>query len=81
MDRTLGEFALGRVLAYLRWCGLVLTPEAVRSALQVVESALSQGETDLLRRVMDDLPRRFALPVVQAPPPLPPVRRGSIGYG
>lgn len=81
MERTLGEFALGRVLAYLRWSGLALTPDAVRLALQVVESALEAGEGDLLRRVMDDVPRRFELPGAQLPPPPPPIRRGSIGYG
>lgn len=80
MARTPAEYALGRVLAWLRWSGVPHSPEMTRLALLVVEQALADGEADLIGRVMEELPRRIALPEIQLPPAALPVKRVSLGY-
>ena len=80
MARTPAEYALGRVLAWLRWSGVPHSPEMTRLALLVVEQALADGEVDLIGRVMEELPRRIALPEIKLPPAALPVKRVSLGY-
>ena len=80
MARTAAEYALGRVLACLRWSGVPHSPDMTRLALLIVEQALADGETDLIGRVMEELPRRIALPEIHLPPAALPIRRTSLGY-
>jgi hypothetical protein len=80
MARTPAEYALGRMLAWLRWSGVPHSPEMTRLALLVVEQALADGEADLIGRVMEELPRRIDLPEIKLPPAALPVKRVSLGY-
>jgi hypothetical protein len=38
------------------------------------------GDADLINRVMEEVPRRIAMPEVQLPPATLPINRASIGY-
>jgi hypothetical protein len=80
MARNPAEYALGRVLAWLRWSGVAHSPDMTRLALLVVEQALTDGDADLISRVMDDLPRRIDLPEIRLPPAALPLKRISLGY-
>jgi len=80
MARTPAEYALGRVLAWLRWSGVAHSPDMTRLALLVVEQALADGDADLISRVMDELPRRIAVPELHLPPAALPIKRISLGY-
>jgi len=80
MARTTAEHALGRVLAWLRWSGVPYSPELIRLALAIVEKAVAEGETDLINRVMTELPQRIAVPEARLPPAALPIRRASLGY-
>lgn len=72
---------LARVLAYLRALGLDENREVSRDAVQLVQEAFDQHTNDPYAHVMDYLPKRFRLPDIPLPPSMPPVNRGSIGYG
>ena len=82
MGRSTAEYALGRVLAYLRWHGVPVTPDTTRMALSIVERTLADGDADadLINRVMEELPHRIALPEVRLPPAALPIKRISLGY-
>jgi hypothetical protein len=80
MARSTAEHALGRVLAWLRWSGMPPGPELTRTALQLVEQAVADGDADLIRRVMEALPQRIAVPEVVLPPAALPIKRISLGY-
>jgi hypothetical protein len=51
-----------------------------RQALLIVEQALADGDAELISRVMDELPRRIALPEIRLPPAALPIKRISLGY-
>jgi hypothetical protein len=80
MARTPAEYALGRVLAWLRWSGVAHSPDMTRQALLIVEQALADGDAELISRVMVELPRRIALPEIRLPPAALPIKRISLGY-
>lgn len=80
MVRSTAEYALGRVLAWLRWSGVAVTPDMTRVALSIVEHALADGEADLLQRVMEALPNRITMPEIVLPPAALPIKRISLGY-
>jgi hypothetical protein len=80
LARTAAEYALGRVLAWLRWSGVPLDPDTTRTALHIVEQAVVDGDANLIRRVMEALPQRIALPELCLPPASPPIKRISLGY-
>jgi hypothetical protein len=80
MARTTAEYALGRALAWLRWSGVPYSPEVTRLALGIIEHAVVDGEADLIRRVMTELPRRIVTPEVRLPPATLPIKRSSLGY-
>jgi hypothetical protein len=80
MARTSAEFALGRVLAWLRWSGVPDSFDMTRLALLIVEQALADGDADLMSRVMEELPRRITLPEIRLPPAALPIKRISLGY-
>lgn len=80
MARTLCEHALERVLAYLRWSGITLTPAVTRAALQVVQEAIADGDDDLFERIMVRLPQRFELLQTDRVQAAPPIHRSSMGY-
>jgi hypothetical protein len=80
MPRTAAEYALGRALAWLRWQGVPPDPGVTRTVLRILEQALAQGEEELIRRVMEVLPHRIAVPEPQLPPATLPIRRSSLGY-
>lgn len=80
MARTVCEYGLERALAYLRWSGVTLTPAVTQAALQIVQEAIAEGETDLFARIMARLPERFELPRADRVQAAPPIHRDSIGY-
>jgi hypothetical protein len=82
MARTAAEYALGRVLAWLRWSGVPDSTDMTRLALGIVEQAMTEadGDADLINRVMDELPHRIVLPEVRLPPAALPINRISLGY-
>ena len=80
MARTPAEYALGRVLAWLRWSGVPHSPDMTRQALLIVEQALADGDADLISRVMQELPHRIAPPEIRLPSAALPIRRISLGY-
>jgi hypothetical protein len=80
MARTTAEYALGRVLAYLRWSGVPPTRDMTHMALLIVEQVVAEGDADLIERVMAELPNRIAGPDLRLPPATPPIKRASIGY-
>ena len=80
MARTAAEYALGRVLAWLRWSGVALTPDVTRLALGIIEQAVADSDADLIRRVMEVLPQRIDTPDVKLPPAVLPINRISLGY-
>ena len=80
MARSIAEYALGRVLAYLRWSGVPITRDMTRTAFRIVEQAMADGDADLINRVMEEVPRRIAMPEAQLPPATLPISRVSIGY-
>jgi hypothetical protein len=51
-----------------------------RQALLIVEQALADGDADLISRVMQELPRRIALPEIRLPSAALPIKRISLGY-
>lgn len=79
MTRSVSEHALERVLTYLHWCGVEPTQDIMLSALDLVRTAIAESE-DPLTAVMDDLPRRFAVPALTLPTAHPALQRASIGY-
>lgn len=88
MRATHSEQALRRLLAWLRWSDLELTPQLERAALQVLAEAVAAGESDLfgasLRRLQDsgELPGDRVAPSIEAGSAMtPPLHRRSIGYG
>lgn len=74
------EETLARALIYLRLSGVAVTPEIARRALQLIDSALQDGEQRLLARVMERLPATFPLPEEALPPQTPPLNHTSIHY-
>jgi hypothetical protein len=80
MARSTAEYALGRVLTYLRWSGVPVTRDMIRLALRIVEQSMADGDADLIKRVMDELPQRIAIPEVRLPPAALPIKRISLGY-
>jgi hypothetical protein len=81
MARTAVEYALGRVLAWLRWSGGVpLGPDMTRMAIGIVEQAVAEGDAELIKRVMEALPQRIAMPEPPLPPATLPIKRASLGY-
>jgi hypothetical protein len=80
MARSTAEYAFGRVLAYLRWYGVPMTPATTRQALSIVEQALSDGDVGLIKRVMEALPHHFVMPELRFPPAALPINRASLGY-
>jgi hypothetical protein len=51
-----------------------------RQALLIVEQVLADGDADLISRVMQELPRRIALPEIRLPSAALPIKRISLGY-
>ncbi len=80
MARSTAEYALGRVLAYLRWSGVPLSRDMTRMAFRIVEQAVADGATDLVNRVMEEVSRRIATPELRLPPATLPINRASLGY-
>ena len=80
MARSTAEYALGRALAWLRWSGVPYTPEVTGLALAIIQQAVADGEADLIKRVMTELPQRVATPDVRLPPAALPMKRRSLGY-
>jgi hypothetical protein len=80
MARSTAEYALGRVLAYLRWSGVPVTRDMIRLALRIVEQSVADGDADLIKRVMEELPQRITIPEVRLPPAALPIKRISLGY-
>jgi hypothetical protein len=80
MARSTAEYALGRVLAYLRWHGVPVAPDTTRMAFRLVEQTLADGDADLIHRVMEALPYHIALPEVRLPQAALPIKRISLGY-
>lgn len=81
MQHTTVEEALGRVLAYLRGSGLMVTPAVTRDALRLIEQALdADPRHDLVETVMRRLPDHFSLPSMPIPEVAPPVHHGSLRY-
>ncbi|MEQ5834027.1 hypothetical protein [Marinobacter sp. NFXS9] len=81
MKRAVCQQALDRLIAYLRGCGVEITSENCRKALQLVDRALAEaGSRDVMARAMDMIPEYFDLPPLAIPMQSPPLMRGSIGY-
>jgi hypothetical protein len=80
MARTTAECALGRALAWLRWSGVPSSPEITRLALTIVEQNVAGEDTDLIQRVMTELPQCIAAPEIRLPPAALPIKRSSLGY-
>ncbi|MGB5540806.1 MAG: hypothetical protein WBO37_12000 [Gammaproteobacteria bacterium] len=80
MARSNAEYALGRVLAWLRWSGVPVTRDMTRMALNIVEQALADGDADLFHRVFEALPKRIDVPEIRLPRAALPINRISLGY-
>ncbi|WP_373002410.1 hypothetical protein [Marinobacter sp.] len=81
MPENLCQQALERVLTYLDDDGVVLTTDACRRALRLVETAMGQGDgPDLPARCVDSIPEYFNYPHAHIPDATPPLNRGRIGY-
>lgn len=74
------EETLARALTYLRLSGITVTPEVARRALHLVDSALEDGDQQLLARVMERLPDTFPPPDETLPPQTPPLHHASVHY-
>lgn len=88
MRAALSEVALRRVLAWLRWAGQELTPDLERAALQAMADSVAEGSADLfgtcMQRLQDSGELASADPAgrpIPAASVVPPLQRGSIGYG
>jgi hypothetical protein len=81
MQKSDCEHALSRILIYIRLLGLPVSREISVEALRLVEEAMQNSADDVFGYVMQRLPQRFSLPPPVIPRPMPPVNRGSIGYG
>ena len=88
MRAAVSEVALRRVLAWVRWAGQELTPDLERAALQAMADSVAEGSADLFGACMQRLQDSGALASVDlvnrqisTAPVVPPLRRGSIGYG
>ena len=88
MRATRSEQTLRRLYAWLRWDGQTLTPALEQAVLQALAEVVAAGEPDLFGACLRELQRGGWL-VGSAgnaagevcPPPTPPLRRSSIGYG
>jgi hypothetical protein len=81
MPEILCRQALERVLTYLDDDGVVLTADACRRALRLVETSLAQGAgPDLPARCINRIPDYFERPHERIPSANPPLKRGHIGY-
>lgn len=97
MEKAICQYALDRVMIYLRNYGISPSPAVCRQALALIDACLAETQsgqlstrsagpapeapTGVLARVFDRLPEYFDLPELQVPLQRPPIDRGSIGYG
>lgn len=81
MHPTRSEVALRRLLAYLGWSGVAITPEVERCALETVAQALDSDESELIAACMQRLAQHAPAPQRAVGVVAPPIRRGSIAYG
>ncbi|PRB77483.1 hypothetical protein [Pseudomonas sp. MYb185] len=86
MRATTAEHALRRVLAWLRWAGWELTPELQQAVLQALADSIAAQQGDLFGACLQALQQRGLLQRqgtsdTVCPPLVPPLQRGSIGYG
>ncbi|TDT41715.1 hypothetical protein DES49_1817 [Halospina denitrificans] len=72
---------LERVLAYMEESGIPITREVEKEVVKTIIGALERNEDDLFETVMTTVANRFSLASPHQPPPTPPIKRGSIGYG
>lgn len=81
MSRAVCQLALDRIIAYVRGCGVELTPEICRKALQLVDRALAEASNgEVMELAMNMVPEYFDLPRIHVPQQHPALKRGSIGY-
>ncbi|EON92770.1 hypothetical protein MARLIPOL_08454 [Marinobacter lipolyticus SM19] len=81
MPETVCQLALERVLTFLCDSGVDLDSETCRTALRLVDDALTEGDgPDLTARCVDRVPEYFSLPEMNVPLAGPPLERGHIGY-
>ncbi|MFA5495932.1 MAG: hypothetical protein WC247_14275 [Porticoccaceae bacterium] len=78
MRATTTEITLRRVLAWLRWSGLDITPQLQRQVLQAMTDALADNPPDLFGACLGRLAADTGLPPRATAPAL---SRGSIAYG
>ncbi|WP_328188378.1 hypothetical protein [Marinobacter sp. OP 3.4] len=92
MEKAICQYALDRVMLYLRNYGVEPSPEVCRRALTLIDECLRDADSaacdgpgampgGVLAMVFDRLPEVFSLPDLDLPVQRPPIRRGSIGYG
>lgn len=80
MSKAICQQALDRVMAYLRGYGIVPDNHICRTALDVVDAALAEGNEGVMERALDKIPEFFDLPEPYLHAERPPLKRGSIGY-
>src|SRR5690554_1885401 len=94
MEKAICQYALDRVMLYLRNYGISPSPAVCRQALALIDACLAEAQnrqaqnapeqeapTGILAQVFKRLPDYFDLPELQVPLQRPPIDRGSIGYG
>lgn len=75
------EQALQRIMRYLEMSGVIITAPVEKHALVLITEALDSHPDSPLPECMRRLSTFFDLPLQDSPCQVPPVHRGSLGYG
>ncbi|TKB23263.1 hypothetical protein FCL47_23175 [Desulfopila sp. IMCC35006] len=80
MQDITSEDLFDRICSYLRLSGVPLQRDSILVALELVKEILAGDTTDVLDRIIIELPQRLQIPELSLPLLCPLVNRGSIGY-
>lgn len=80
MKAPLHQPLFERVLAYLRACGIELSPERMRQARALVSAVASEGRGSDVGRALELAPAYLDIPSSDVSRSAPEMERGSIGY-
>ncbi len=81
MAQSLAEQTVSRVCNYLSAMGVELTRDVTMQALKLVEAGLAEKREDPFHFVMTRVHEYFVLPNEPLPATVPPITRGSMGFG
>ncbi len=80
MQDITSEDLFDRICSYLRLSGVPLRRDSILIALELVKEILAGDTTNVLDRIIVELPKRLQIPELSLPLLCPLVNRGSIGY-